>query len=110
MAGDKSFLETMKPFHDKYASPTTLFAIGETGLGRGADMQARLDWLIDATSVETTSQMKYYVALSWVRSSSASLQSSASPRIIFDLFSFSTLFPFCPFLVYLRVADASCIH
>ena len=79
MAGDKSFLETMKPFHDKYASPTTLFAIGETGLGRGADMQARLDWLIDATSVETTSQMKYYVALSWVSPPYSCLPSSAFP-------------------------------
>lgn len=64
--GDKTFLATMKPFHDKYASEKTKFAIGETGLGYGADMQARLAWLTDATSVETTQQMKHYVALSWV--------------------------------------------
>ena len=55
----------MKPFHDAYASESTKFAIGETGLGLEANMKTRLDWLTDATSFATTSQMKHYIQLSW---------------------------------------------
>lgn len=60
-----NFLATMQPFHDKYASATTKFAIGETGLGGAADISTRLAWLTDATSPATASGMPHYVALSW---------------------------------------------
>lgn len=60
-----NFIAAMKPFHDKYTSETTKFAVGETGLASESDMGTRLRWLTQATSVETAASMKHYIAVSW---------------------------------------------
>lgn len=59
------FVGVMKPFHDKYTSSSTQFAIGETGLGLAASVADRLAWLKSMTASETKTAMPHLVAVSW---------------------------------------------
>ncbi|KAL8293160.1 hypothetical protein RQP46_000854 [Phenoliferia psychrophenolica] len=60
-----TFLSQMQPFHDKYASASTIFAQGETGLNSGATIAERLAWLEVITSTEVAAAMPHFVAVSW---------------------------------------------
>ncbi|KAA1065333.1 hypothetical protein PGT21_034753 [Puccinia graminis f. sp. tritici] len=59
----KEFLDTMKPFHDKYAVDGRMFAIGETGLGYAGTPAERFSWLSQVTAAR--SEMKNYVSAAW---------------------------------------------
>jgi hypothetical protein len=76
-----TFVSTMKPFHDKYASPGHIFAIGETGLGFEAPIETRLAWFKEVTSPETRAALPFYISMSWlyVCSSFFSIFASTDP-------------------------------
>jgi len=65
LGGSGSFVDTMKPFHDKYTSDTTRFAIGETGLGFSGSIQERVQWLSEIMSSATAKAMPNFVSVSW---------------------------------------------
>lgn len=58
-----SFASAMQGFHDKYCSESTIFAIGETGLGFAGSAQQKVDWLSGMASAK--SSMKYFHGVSW---------------------------------------------
>ncbi|KEI40561.1 glycoside hydrolase family 26 protein [Mixia osmundae IAM 14324] len=61
-----SFVDTMKPFHDKYTTSSgPYFAIGETGLGYAGTMQQRMAWAEEITSAATKAAMPNFVSASW---------------------------------------------
>ncbi|GAA5823087.1 hypothetical protein JCM11251_007481 [Rhodosporidiobolus azoricus] len=54
----------MKAFHDRYCSENGIkFAIGEIGLGIGASMQSRLNWVKNI--MESGDAMPHMIAVSW---------------------------------------------
>jgi len=61
--GNEDFLGVMQGFHDQYASSSTLFAIGETGLGYAGAASARVNWLQQITQAK--SSMQYLTSVSW---------------------------------------------
>lgn len=52
------------PQHDEYASETTLFAIGETGLGYAGSPDEKTQWA-KAVSDAKTNGMQYLTSSSW---------------------------------------------
>ncbi|MBW0487119.1 hypothetical protein O181_026834 [Austropuccinia psidii MF-1] len=57
------FIETMKNFHDTYAAPERVFAIGETGLGFPGTTEDKLFWLHQLVSAMT--EMNHALSISW---------------------------------------------
>lgn len=62
-----SFLDAMQPFYDygKSLNKNIQFAIGETGLGSGDDINSRLQWLGSIMSAETKKAMPDFVSCTW---------------------------------------------
>lgn len=57
------FLTAMQPFHDKYASSSRQFAIGETGLGWSGSASQKVDWLKSITAAK--SSMTHLTSVAW---------------------------------------------
>lgn len=60
-----TFVSKMQNFHDTYAVDGVKFAIGETGLGKSADIATRLAYVEELTSDSTKSALPNYVGCSW---------------------------------------------
>jgi hypothetical protein len=53
----------MQSFHDKYCDATTMFAIGETGLGWAGTADDKVQWLQGMASAKDS--MRYLHGVSW---------------------------------------------
>lgn len=61
-----NYIQTVKPFHDKYSSSSVPFVIAEAGThAQGADVQERIAWLQTLTSDQVKSALPNLESVTW---------------------------------------------
>ncbi|EST07085.1 Glycoside hydrolase, catalytic domain protein [Kalmanozyma brasiliensis GHG001] len=61
-----NYIQTVKPFHDKYSSSSVPFVIAEAGThAQGADIQERIAWLQTLTSDQVKSSLPNLESVTW---------------------------------------------